>query len=90
MNILTPYTHTELIRYLLPPSHRTFAYKTLIDRMPKILTQVIDTVHREERSLLDKHGEVCCTLLYRCRLLYYTVAVAQPSSVHVPVKKASK
>lgn len=35
----------------------TFAYVTLKERMPKILTQVIDTVHREEASMNEKYGE---------------------------------
>ena len=37
---------------------RTFAYVTLKERMPKVLTQVIDTIHREERSVASQFGEV--------------------------------
>ena len=37
---------------------RTFAYLTLKDRMPLILTQVIDTVNREEKVTAREHGQV--------------------------------
>ena len=37
---------------------RTFAYLTLKDRMPLILTQVIDTVNRQEKVTAGDHGQV--------------------------------
>ena len=37
---------------------RTFAYVTVKDRMPRILTQVIDTVHKEEGKMKEQYGEV--------------------------------
>jgi hypothetical protein len=37
---------------------RTFAYVTVKDRMPRILTQVIDTVHKEEANMKAQYGEV--------------------------------
>ncbi len=37
---------------------RTFAYRTLKDRMPRILTQVIDTINREEKQVSQEHQEV--------------------------------
>lgn len=37
---------------------RTFAYVTVKDRMPRILTQVIDTVHKEEGRMKEQYGEV--------------------------------
>ena len=43
---------------LFPCHHRTFAYVTLKERMPKVLTQVIDTIHREEKSIYSQFGEV--------------------------------
>ena len=39
-------------------STRTFAYVTLKERMPRVLTQVIDTIHREEKTLCSQYGEV--------------------------------
>ena len=38
--------------------YRTFAYLTVKDRMPRILTQVVDTVNREEKTISDAHGVV--------------------------------
>ena len=37
---------------------RTFAHLTVKDRMPRILTQVIDTVNQEEKNVFKTHGEV--------------------------------
>ena len=31
---------------------------TVKDRMPKILTQVIDTIHNQEKRLAEQYGEV--------------------------------
>ncbi|XP_069824446.1 damage-control phosphatase ARMT1 [Dendropsophus ebraccatus] len=35
----------------------SFAYYTVKDRMPQILTKVIDTVHRNKHKFLEAHGE---------------------------------
>ncbi|XP_068609953.1 damage-control phosphatase ARMT1 [Brachionichthys hirsutus] len=35
----------------------SFAYLTVRDRMPTILTKVIDTIHRNRGSFLEQHGE---------------------------------
>lgn len=40
-----------------PRYEGTFAYVTVKDRMPRILTQVIDTIHREQEKLKELHGE---------------------------------
>ena len=37
---------------------RTFAYVTVKDRMPRILTQVIDTVNKEEAKMNALYGTV--------------------------------
>ena len=37
---------------------RTFAHVTLKERMPRILTQAIDTIHRQQERLYTEHGEV--------------------------------
>jgi len=37
---------------------RTFAHVTLKERMPRILTQAIDTIHREQERVYTQHGEV--------------------------------
>lgn len=42
---------------------RTFAHVTVKDRMPRILTQVIDTVHKEEGRMKDQFGEVGIIIL---------------------------
>lgn len=39
-----------------PPS--SFAYLTVRDRLPTILTKVIDTIHRNKNNFFEKHGEV--------------------------------
>ena len=44
-----------------PPS--TFAHVTLRDRMPRILTQVIDTVNKEESVMNKKFGQVCVNFI---------------------------
>ena len=49
---------------------RTFAYVTVKDRMPRILTQVIDTVHKEEANMKAQYGEV------KRRVIAYTVTLA--------------
>ena len=43
---------------------RTFAYVTLKDRMPRILTQVIDTVNKEEAKMNALYGTVSYRHLY--------------------------
>ena len=40
-------------------SSRTFAAITLKDRLPRVLTTIIDTVHRHEAVLTDSYGAVC-------------------------------
>ncbi|XP_075410480.1 damage-control phosphatase ARMT1 isoform X1 [Tenrec ecaudatus] len=35
----------------------SFAYLTIKDRMPQILTKVIDTLHRHKSEFFEKHGE---------------------------------
>ena len=37
----------------------SYAYKTVKDRMPVILTKVIDFLCRNKGDLQDSHGEVC-------------------------------
>lgn len=36
----------------------SFAYVTIKDRLPQILTKVIDTVHRHKNTFFEKYGEV--------------------------------
>lgn len=36
----------------------TFGRVTLIERLPKVLTQIIDTVHKHEQTAVKQHGEV--------------------------------
>ena len=38
--------------------NRTFASKTLLDRLPKVLTQIIDTLHRYQPTAQKQHGDV--------------------------------
>ena len=37
---------------------RDFAYPTVKDRIPAILTKVIDTLHQQKGTLKEKHGKV--------------------------------
>lgn len=37
---------------------RSFAYLTIKDRIPQILTKAIDTLHRHKNEMFEKHGEV--------------------------------
>lgn len=37
---------------------RSFAYITIKDRTPQILTKAIDTLHRHKSEFFEKHGEV--------------------------------
>ena len=46
---------------------RTFAYVTVKDRMPRILTQVIDTVHKEETNMKTQYGEVSWMIMCNTR-----------------------
>ncbi|XP_048344664.1 damage-control phosphatase ARMT1 isoform X2 [Sphaerodactylus townsendi] len=42
----------------LPVSlYRSFAYDTIKDRLPQILTRVIDTLHRHRNEFFEEHGE---------------------------------
>ncbi|KAI5615123.1 protein-glutamate O-methyltransferase [Silurus asotus] len=49
--------------FIPPPSlsakfEGSFAYLTVRDRLPTILTKVIDTIHRTKNDFFQKHGEV--------------------------------
>lgn len=37
---------------------RSFAYLTVKDRLPTILTKVIDTIHRNKNKFFEEYGEV--------------------------------
>ncbi|XP_027488453.1 protein-glutamate O-methyltransferase [Corapipo altera] len=39
------------------PRGRSFAYFTIKDRLPQILTRVIDTLHRHKNEFFEEHGE---------------------------------
>ena len=39
---------------------RSFAYKTISERMPVILTKVIDLLHREKADIGKQYGDVSC------------------------------
>lgn len=39
-------------------SYRSFAYITLKDRLPVILTKIIDTLSRNKEDIAEKYGEV--------------------------------
>ena len=39
-------------------SYRSFAYITLKDRLPVILTKIIDTLSRNKEDIVEKYGEV--------------------------------
>lgn len=41
---------------------RSFAYLTVKDRMPTILTRVIDTIHRNKDKFLEEYGKVGCCI----------------------------
>ncbi|KAJ8679706.1 hypothetical protein QAD02_015493 [Eretmocerus hayati] len=43
--------------YLCGKYKRSFAYTTLKDRLPVILTQIIDTLSRTKESIAEKYGE---------------------------------
>lgn len=43
---------------------RSFAYLTIKDRIPQILTKVIDTLHRHKSEFFEKHGEVRIVLIF--------------------------
>lgn len=38
--------------------YRSFAYLTVKDRLPTILTKVIDTIHRNKNKFFEEYGEV--------------------------------
>lgn len=38
--------------------YRSFAYVTLKDRLPVILTKIIDTFSRDKENIIEKYGEV--------------------------------
>lgn len=37
---------------------RSFAYVTLKDRLPVILTKIIDTFSRDKENIIEKYGEI--------------------------------
>lgn len=37
---------------------RSFAYLTIRDRLPTILTKVIDTIHRNKNKFFEEYGKV--------------------------------
>uniref|UniRef100_A0A8C7EHV6 Uncharacterized protein n=1 Tax=Nothoprocta perdicaria TaxID=30464 RepID=A0A8C7EHV6_NOTPE len=41
----------------------SFAYVTIKDRLPQILTKVIDTLHRHKNEFFEEHGEVRISFL---------------------------
>ncbi|XP_031206973.1 damage-control phosphatase ARMT1 isoform X1 [Mastomys coucha] len=43
--------------FLSAQDEGSFAYLTIKDRTPKILTKVIDTLHRHKSEFFEKHGE---------------------------------
>uniref|UniRef100_A0A8C0XHD0 Sugar phosphate phosphatase n=4 Tax=Castor canadensis TaxID=51338 RepID=A0A8C0XHD0_CASCN len=43
--------------YCIPLFSRSFAYLTMKDRAPQILTKAIDTLHRHKNEFFEKHGE---------------------------------
>lgn len=50
---------------------RSFAYLTVKDRMPTILTKVIDTLHRNKDKFLEEYGKVGFARTI-CRLSHVT------------------
>uniref|UniRef100_A0A8U7ME00 Uncharacterized protein n=1 Tax=Corvus moneduloides TaxID=1196302 RepID=A0A8U7ME00_CORMO len=53
----------------------SFAYFTIKDRLPQILTRVIDTLHRHKNEFFEEHGEV------RVRSLFSLMFIPPP---HTP------
>ncbi|EDL03588.1 RIKEN cDNA 1700052N19, isoform CRA_d [Mus musculus] len=43
--------------FLSAKDEGSFAYLTIKDRTPQILTKVIDTLHRHKSEFFEKHGE---------------------------------
>jgi len=50
---------------------RSFAYLTIKDRTPQILTKVIDTLHRHKSEFFEKHGEVRINLSFNFVLVLH-------------------
>lgn len=51
-----PTPSTQLTIFYL--KYRTFAYKTVTERMPRILAQVVDALNKLEASIRERHGDV--------------------------------
>lgn len=59
------------IHRLLPISPcRSYAYLTVRDRLPTILTKVIDTIHRNKKTFLEQYGEVGVKKCWRVPVRY--------------------
>ena len=43
-------------------SSRSFAYLTVRDRLPTILTKAVDSIHRNKDKFSEQYGEVGITL----------------------------
>ncbi len=50
--------HNLYLNCLIFPISRSFAYLTVRDRLPTILTKVIDTLHRNKDNFFKEYGEV--------------------------------
>uniref|UniRef100_A0A8C9NCW0 Uncharacterized protein n=1 Tax=Serinus canaria TaxID=9135 RepID=A0A8C9NCW0_SERCA len=51
------------------PRGSSFAYFTIKDRLPQILTRVIDTLHRHKNEFFEEHGEV------RVRSVFFLMSI---------------
>jgi hypothetical protein len=60
--------------YCIPLFSRSFAYLTMKDRAPQILTKAIDTLHRHKNEFFEKHGEV------RIELCFHFLLILQESN----------
>uniref|UniRef100_A0A8D2MX15 Uncharacterized protein n=1 Tax=Zonotrichia albicollis TaxID=44394 RepID=A0A8D2MX15_ZONAL len=47
----------------------SYAYFTIKDRLPQILTKVIDTLHRHKNEFFEEHGEVRVRSLFPLMLI---------------------
>lgn len=54
-----PESHNLHLKCLMFPMSRSFAYLTVRDRLPTILTKVIDTLHRNKDNFFKEYGKVC-------------------------------
>lgn len=58
---------------LLAIGCRTFAYKTVKDRLPSILVGVIDSLHKEKERVTEEHGTVRVVVVSVCCLSDFCV-----------------